>query len=156
MDTIIFVLKVIVLLVMCFILARMLAYLKLQLTYYYHSRHIERFLEKKRMSAEKHIEENSFIWRRNFAKAPYLRGGGTRAFVWSLLCRAREDIAIRNFERIEGLSLHCFSCYFSPRCPIKYHLTCAFCLNADECQKRQDGREWICGKFMCNTRIVND
>ena len=155
MEQIIFVLQVMAFFVMCFILVKMLAYLKLQLIYYYHSKHIERFLEKKRMSAEKYIEENSFIWRRNFECAPYLKGGGTRAFVWSLLCKAREDIAVRNYERFERLSLHCFCCYFSPKCPIKYHLTCDFCVNTD-CQKRRNGREWICEEFECNTRAVSD
>lgn len=155
MEVIIFVLKVMALLVMCFILARMLAYLKIQLTYYYHSRHIIRFLDKKRTTAEKYIEENSHIWRRNFESAPYLRGGGTRAFVCSLICQAREDVARRNYEGVDGLSLHCFSCYFSSKCLIRNHLTCSMCVRQG-CTKRTPGRDWICGNFSCMTRIVND
>ena len=155
MGTVILIMKIIALLVMCFILARMLSYLKIQLTYYYHSRHIERFLEKKRMSAESYVKENRFIWRHNFEAAPYLRGGGTRAFVWALLCKAREEIAVRNFENTEGLSLYCFSCYFNPNCPIKYHLTCEACKDR-QCEKKKKGHVKICNRFMCKVRIVND
>ena len=155
MDTLWFILKVIVLLFMCLVLAKMLAYFKIQVTYYYHSRHIERFLDKKKKSAEEYIEENRFIWQHNFAKAPYLRGGGTKAFVWHLLCRAREDIAIRNFNMKDGLSLYCFSCYFNVRCPIKYHLECRFCKDLG-CERNLKGRDQICGRFACKTRIVND
>lgn len=91
--------KVIFLLVMCCILLRMLGYFRYQVTCYYYSRNIERFLEKKRKSAEEYLKENRYLWHHNFAKAPHLRGGGTKAFIWSLLCKARLDIAKRNLEK---------------------------------------------------------
>ena len=91
--------KVVLLLVMCRILLRMLGYFKYQFTCYYHSRHIERFLEKKGKSAEEYLEENRYLWHHNFANAPHLRGGGTKAFVRALLCKARLDIAKRNLEK---------------------------------------------------------
>ena len=91
--------KVILLLVMCRILLRMLGYFRYQVTCYYYSRHIERFLEKKGKSAEEYLEENRNLWHHNFAKAPHLRGGGTKAFIWALLCKARLDIAKRNLEK---------------------------------------------------------
>ena len=99
MEIMFFGLKIVVLLLMCHVLLRMLVYFRYQVTYYYHSRHIERFLEKKMKSAEEYINENRFLWLHNFTRAPHLRGGGTRAFVWALLCKAREDVAIRNFQR---------------------------------------------------------
>lgn len=91
--------KVILLLVMCRILLKMFGYFRHQVTCYYHSRHIERFLEKKGKSAEEYLEENRYLWHHNFAKAPHLRGGGTKAFIWALLCKARLDIAKRNLEK---------------------------------------------------------
>ena len=94
--------KVILLLVMCRILLRMLGYFRYQVTCYYHSRHIERFLEKKGESAEEYLEENRYLWHHNFANAPHLRGGGTKAFIWALLCKARLDIAKCNLEKDEG------------------------------------------------------
>lgn len=90
--------KVILLLVMCRILLRMLGYFRYQVTCYYHSRHIERFLEKKGKSAEEYLEENRYLWHHSFANAPHLRGGGTKAFIWALLCKARFDIAKSNLE----------------------------------------------------------
>ena len=90
--------KVILLLVMCRILLRMLGYFRYQVTCYYYSRHIERFLEKKGKSAEEYLEENRYLWHHNFANAPHLRGGGTKAFIWALLCKARLDIAKSNLE----------------------------------------------------------
>ena len=90
--------KVILILVMCRILLRMLGYFRYQVTCYYYSRHIERFLEKKGKSAEEYLEENRYLWHHNFAKAPHLRGGGTKAFIWALLCKARLDIAKSNLE----------------------------------------------------------
>ena len=94
--------KVILLLVMCRILLRMLGYFRYQVTCYYHSRHIEKFLEKKGKLAEEYLEENRYLWHHNFANAPHLRGGGTKAFIWALLCKARLDIAKSNLEKDEG------------------------------------------------------
>ena len=155
MDILLFGLKIVVLLLMCHVLLRMLVYFRYQVTYYYHSRHIERFLEKKMKSAEEYINENRLIWLHNFARAPHLQGGGTRAFVWALLCKAREDVAIRNFENNKELSLYCFSCYFSATCPIKYHLSCGFC-QVGTCEKKRNGHNSICKDFMCYTRFEKD
>ena len=156
MDVLLFGLKIVALLVMCHILFRMLAYFRYQVICYYHSQHIGRFLEKKKMSAEEYLNENRFLWHHNFARAPHLRGGGTRAFVRELLCRAREDVAVRNFERNKELSLYCFSCYFCMTCPVKYHLCCRFCLVRDCDKKKKAGHDRICKYFICNNRIVND
>lgn len=155
MDILFFVLKIVVLLLMCHVLFRMLAYFRYQMTYYYHSRHIENFLEKKKKSAEEYLNENRFLWHHNFASAPHLRGGGTRAFIRELLSKAREDIAIRNFENNKELSLYCFSCYFSAICTIKYHLGCRFC-QIEDCEKKGNGHDRVCRNFICNTRIEND
>lgn len=155
MDILFFGLKIVVLLLMCHVLLRMLVYFRYQVTYYYHSRHIERFLEKKMKSAEEYINENRFLWLHNFTRAPHLRGGGTRAFVWALLCKAREDVAIRNFERNKELSLYCFSCHFNATCPIKYHLSCSFC-QVEDCEKKKAGHDSICKSFRCNTWLEDD
>ncbi len=155
MDIVILVLKIILILIMCHILSRMVMYTIIQVKGYYYSRNIKKFLDKKQKSAEAFIEEKHYLWRRNFEKAPYLKGGGMRAFVWALICQAREDIAIRNFENTEGLGLYCFSCYFNPKCAIKYYLTCRCCLNND-CELKKRGRDKICKRFRCITRIEND
>ena len=155
MDIIVLTLQLLAILLMCLVLIRMLAYLRIQVTYYYHSKHIERFLDKKGVSAEKYIEENCQIWRQDCAKAPYRKGGGTRAFVWALLCRAREDIAIRNFEKTDWLSQYCFCCYFYLQCSLKYHLTCSRCVNP-VCDMKSEGRDRICRKFECVTRFEDD
>lgn len=155
MDILFFLIKIVVILLMCHVLFRMLAYFRYQVTYYYHSRHIEKFLEKEKRSAEEYLNKTRFLWHHNFARAPHLRGGGTRAFVWKLLCKAREDIAIRIYESNKELSLYCFSCYFSATCPIKYHLSCHLC-QVDICGRKRDGHDRICKHFMCNNRIEND
>lgn len=99
MEELIFWAKVLLLLVMCRILFRMLRYFRYQVACYYHSRNIEKFLEKKGKTAEEYLKENRYLWHHNFERAPYLRGGGTKIFIWALLCKARLDIAERKLAK---------------------------------------------------------
>ena len=106
MEYIIFGAKILIVLLLCFILLRSLQYFILQVGFYYKSRHLTSFLEKKKVTAEEYLFRNARAWRRNFRNAPYLRGGGSRAFIRELLFQARADIAIRNFKDNRELSLY--------------------------------------------------
>ena len=130
-------------------------YFIIQLKYYCRSRHIERFLSKRGLTAEEYLERHRKVWHHDFKKAPFLKGFGAKAFIWMLLRRARKDIAIRIFEKTEGLAFYCFNCYFNPRCETKYYLTCEHCKD-EGCDKKQAGGLRICNRFACKTRIVND
>jgi len=155
MEYIIFWTKIIILLLLCYILLRLLQYFIMQVGFYYKSRHLTKFLNKKGVTAEEYLFRNEKVWRRNFINAPYLRGGGSRAFIRELLFQARAEIAIRNFENNHDLSLYCFSCYFSPKCTKKYQLTCKDCAQKN-CERKADGHVHICRNFQCEKRIVND
>ena len=133
MEYIIFGAKIVILLLLCFILLRSLQYFILQ----------------------EYLFRNEKLWRRNFRNAPYLRGGGSRAFIRELLYQARAEIAIKNFKNNHELSLYCFSCYFNPKCAKKYMLTCKDCALKD-CERKADGHVHVCQSFQCRNRIEND
>ena len=149
------ILKLTALAILCVVVVRMFIHLIIQLTYYCRSRHIERFLSNRRLTAEEYLERHRKVWHHGFRNAPHLRGAGARAFIRKLLCRARKDIAIRIFENTEGLAFYCFNCYFSPKCDTKYYLTCEYCKDGG-CEKKQSGGLRICRRFACKKRIVND
>ena len=155
MSTAIMILKLTALAILCVVVVKMFIHLIIQLTYYCRSRHIERFLSNRSLTAEEYLERHRKVWHHGFKNAPHLRGAGAKAFIWKLLCRARKDIAIRIFENTEGLAFYCFSCYFNPKCETKYYLTCQNCKD-ERCDKKQSGRLRICKRFACKIRIVND
>ena len=155
MEYIMFGAKITLLLMLCFILLRSLRYFILQVGFYYKSRHLASFLEKKKVTAEEYLFRNARAWRRNFRNAPYLRGGGSGAFIRELLFQARAEIAIRNFNGNHELSLYCLRCHFNPKCPKKYTLTCRDCMFED-CERKADGHVRVCQHFQCGKRIVND
>ena len=155
MEYIIFGAKIVILLLLCFILLRSLQYFILQVGFYYKSRHLAAFLDKKKVTAEEYLFRNEKLWRRNFRNAPYLRGGGSRAFIRELLYQARAEIAIKNFKNNHELSLYCFSCYFNPKCAKKYMLTCKDCALKD-CERKADGHVHVCQRFQCRNRIENN
>lgn len=72
MEYIIFGAKIVILLLLCFILLRSLQYFILQVGFYYKSRHLAAFLDKKKVTAEEYLFRNEKLWRRNFRNAPYL------------------------------------------------------------------------------------
>lgn len=155
MEYIMFGAKVMLLLLLCLILLRSLQYFILQVGFYYKSRHLASFLEKKKVTAGEYLSRNERVWRRNFKNAPYLRGGGSRAFIRELLYQARAEISVRNFKNNQELSLYCFSCYFNTICTKKYTLTCKDCMLRD-CERKADGHVRVCQHFQCGKRIVND
>ena len=155
MEYIMFGVRFSILLLLCFILLRSLRYFILQVGFYYKSRHLTSFLETKKVTAEEYLFRNARAWRRNFRNAPYLRGGGSRAFIRELLFQARAEIAIRNFKDNRELSLYCFSCYFNPRCTKKYTLTCRDCI-LEDCERKSHGHVRVCQHFQCGKRIVSD
>ena len=138
MEYIIFGAKIVILLLLCFILLRSLQYFILQVGFYYKSRHLAAFLDKKKVTAEEYLFRNEKLWRRNFRNAPYLRGGGSRAFIRELLYQARAEIAIKNFKNNK-----------------KYMLTCKDCALKD-CERKADGHVHVCQRFQCRNRIEND
>lgn len=149
------VLKIIFIVFMLFLLLRMLTYFRIQVSFYLKSRHIQRFLDSRKMSAREYVQENHDVWAHNFRLAPYLRGGGTRAFVAALLWQARHDLAVERFNGNEKQSLICFSCYMAEVCNIRYDLCCD-CCSARDCGKKENGRATICGDFHCRFNIESD
>lgn len=140
---------------LCAVVVRVFIYLIIQLTYFCRSRHIERFLSNRGLTAEEYLKQNRKVWHHGFKNAPHLKGVGAKAFIGKLLRRARKDIAIRIFENTEGLAFYCFNCYFNPKCDMKYYLTCVYCKDRGCDKKLSDGLR-ICERFACMKRIVND
>ena len=143
------------LLVGCILMVQIIAYLIIQIMFYCRSRHVERFLSEREVTAEEYLKQCRRMWHHGFKNSPFLRGPGAKVFIWKVLCRARKDIAIRIFENTEGLALYCFSCYFNPKCETKYYLTCENCKDKG-CSKKQSDHLRICKWFACKNRIVND
>jgi hypothetical protein len=55
-----------------FIILRILGYVYFQVRYFHRSRHLMAFLEKEDVSAWEYLDSHSFLWARNYRKAPYL------------------------------------------------------------------------------------
>ena len=155
MSTTVIILKLAALVVLCAVVVRLFIHLVIQLTYYCRSRHIERFLSNRGLTAEEYLERNRIAWHRGFRNAPHLQGVGGKAFIKKLLRRARKDVAIRIFESNKDLAFYCFNCYFNPKCDDKYYLTCEYCKD-EGCYEEHSNRLRICERFACKRRILND
>ena len=107
------------------------------------------------MTAVEYVEKEADFYEEPTYRFPSLNGFGLRRFYWKMLQKAREEIAVSNFEKNDSLSLYCFGCYFNPVCKRKYCLTCSDCA-VESCERRADGHVSVCQKFVCGKRIEND
>lgn len=127
---------------MAFWLLKLLSHLWYQLVDLWHSWHLEKFLDKKFMSALELLEQY-----RSFqiflVPASRTKGFGTRALYRQVMKQARKEIAICNFDNNIFLSIYCLSCYYWPACTYKYHMNCTYCRNR-KCEKRQSGKQVCC------------
>ena len=126
-----------------------------QCVYFRWSFNIEEFLRKKAMTAVYFVENEPYFYDVPTYRYPSLKGFGLRRFYWKMLQKAREEIAVSNFEKNDSLSLYCFGCYFSHVCRRKYCLTCSDCA-VESCERRTGGHVCICRKFVCGRRIETD
>lgn len=139
---------------MLFPFLKLYYYLKMQLLDYWESRHLDKVLAKKSVTAMDYLDYmhafNSF-----FPKSPTkIKGFGSRALCKKLVRRARQEIAICNFENDKELSTYCSNCYYCPVCKQKYRLTCRFCKDTS-C--RSCSTDLVCDYFICrDKRVVAD
>ncbi len=138
-----------------FIILRILGYVYFQVSYFHRSRHLMAFLEKEDVSAWEYLDSHSFLWARNYRKAPYLRGVGMQAFRAKLINLVRQQERQKRFEENHDVALRCFGCHDKGVCQRMLVLTCADCV-VTSCHQAHPQHTRLCGLFACKSYIPHE
>ncbi len=129
-------------------------YIKMQLHDYWESRHLDKVLAEKSVTAMEYLGKQ-YAFNRFFGRhAVKASGFGSRALCKQLVRRARQEIAICNLANDRDVRSYCRNCYYCPVCKRKYRLTCLYCKDT-AC--RGNSTDSICDDFICrDKRVVAD